>query len=199
MRTFKRIATAVLALAALLMTTSCDSFYELFIDEEAGEEGVYYAIYDETNTDEEIAAIPDVHLMAADFRDGIKKYGLSYEVTVAFDLETDNEASLSCYYYHNRNEEDAADYCRIGMSFLGTYTMEGDTIHFTFEKEGYNLAFYTVGADYADNEDFNCFSFAEDKGNGIWAYENATWDYEAEAEINEAILEGVPDSIDITI
>ena len=110
MTIFKRTAAFLIALAALLMTTSCDSFYELFIDEEAGEEGVYYVIYDETNTDEEIAAIPDVHLMAADFRDGIKKYGLSYEVTVSFDLETDNEAALSLYYYHNRNEKDADDY-----------------------------------------------------------------------------------------
>ena len=88
---------------------------------------------------------------------------------------------------------------KIGMSFLGTYTMEGDIIHFTVEKEGYNLAFYNVGADYADNEDFRRFSYAEDKGNGVWAYKNATWDYEAEAEINEAILEGVPDTVDITV
>lgn len=199
MKSVKKFAiSAVLLLICIFSFTACDSFYELFVEEGAGQDGVYYVIYDETNTDEEIAAIPDVHFTAGDLTKEIKKYGLSYEITVAFDTETTNEASLSCYYYHNRNDESASDYCRVGISFLGTYVMEDDKITFTMEKEGYNIAIYTVGSDYSDIEEFQNFSFAEDKGNGVWAYKSATYDYE-DAVIDERILEGVPDTVVFTV
>lgn len=61
------------------------------------------------------------------------------------------------------------------------------------------MAFYTVGSDYAELEDFQKFSYAEDKSNGVWAYEHATWDYEETAVIDEAILEGIPETIVFTV
>ena len=201
MKTIKKLTAVVaLILVCVFALSACSSFYDMFIEEGGGEDGVYYVIYDNTNTDEEIKALSDVKLMAAgDLLDGIKTYGLSYEVTIAFDTETDNEASLSCYYYHNKKEESAPDYCRIGMSFMGTYTMEGDKITFNIEPEGYNIAYYTVGSDYAELEDFQKFSYAEDKSNGIWAYKYATWDCEDSAVINDAILEGIPKTVVFTV
>lgn len=194
----KRIATAIWLLVCIFTMSACDSFYELFTEEDSGDDGVYYVIYDDTNTEEEIAAIPNVHLMAGDLRNDIKKYGLTYEVTLTFDTETENEASLTCFYYHNRNEQSASDYCCIGMTYLGTYTMEGDKITFKIESEGFNIAVYNVGADYAQLGQFRQFSYAEDKSNGVWAYENTTYDY-SEAEINEAILTDVPGTVVFTV
>ena len=199
MRSVKKIISAAVLTAVCTLTLSgCDSFYELFREEDSGDDGVYFAIYDDTNTEEEIAAIPDVHLMAGDLRNEIRTYGLSYEVTLAFDTETENEASLTCYYYRNRDNESAPDHCSIGMTYLGTYVMEGDEITFHIEPEGYNIAVYNVGSDYADLEQFQQFSYAEDKGNGVWAYENAPYDYE-DAEINGNILTGVPETIVFTV
>lgn len=198
-RTKKFTAAVALMLVCIFALSACSSFYDLFA-EGGGEDGVYIAIYDATNTDEEIAAIPDVKLIAAgDLLSCLKTYGLSYEITVAFDTETKTDAALTCYYYHNRNDESASDYCRIGMSYQGTYKMEGDKITFKIESESYNMAFYTVGSDYAGLEDFQKFSYGEDKSNGVWAYENATWDYENTAVIDASILEGVPSTIVFTV
>lgn len=194
----KKIAAAILLLVCVFTMSACSSFYELFEEEGAGDSGVYYVIYDDTNTEEEIAAIPNVHLMAGDLRNDIKQYGLSYEVTLTFDTETENEASLTCFYYHNRNDQSASDYCCIGVTYLGTYTMEDDKITFKIEYEGFNIAVYNVGADYAQLEQFRQFSFAEDKSNGVWAYKNTTYDY-SDAEINEAVLADVPETVRFTV
>lgn len=194
----KKAACAAIVMSMMLVLTACDSFYELFT-EGSESSGVYYAIYDSDSTEEELADIPEVHLMAGDLRNEIRTYDLSYEVTLSFDTETDNEATLSLYYYHNKDNPDAADYCSIGIVFLGTYTMEEDRITFSIEREGgCNVAIYTVGEDYAGLEEFQQFSFAEDKGNGVWAYENATYDYE-DAVITEEILTGVPETVTFTV
>lgn len=199
MRSVKKIIPTAILLSVYVFTMSaCDSFYELFKEEGSGDNGVYCAIYDDTSTDEEIAAIPNIHLMAGDLRNDIKTYGLSYEVTVTFDTETENEASLTCFYYHNRNNESASDYCCIGMTYLGTYTMEDDKIMFKIEPDGFNIAVYDVGSVYAELEQFQQFSFAEDKSSGVWAYENTTYDY-SDAEINEAILADVPENVMFTV
>ena len=199
MCSIKKLTVLVsLTLICTLTLTACGSFYDLFVEEDGGDDGVYYVIYDENSTDEELTAIPDVHLMAGDLRDEIKTYGLSYEVTIAFDTETDTDATLTCYYYHNREDENAPDFCRIGMTYLGTYTMEADKIIFHVDHEGINIATYTVGSDYANLEPFQQFSYAEDKGNGVWAYADTTWDY-SDAVIDDAILEGVPETVEFTV
>lgn len=193
----KNYALAALLLACCLSLTGCSSFYELFTD--GAEAGVYSVIYDESSTEEEVEAIPDVRLMAADLKDSILPLGLSYEITIAFDMETDNEATLTCYYYHNKEDESAADHCRIGAIYMGTYTMEEDTIRFQFEKEdGINVALYEVGSDYADREEFRQFSYGEDGGNGVWAYSVAPDDYE-DAVIDSRIVEVVPDAVEFTV
>lgn len=200
MRLIRKLAVVALVLSCSLGLTACDSFYQLFVEEDDNSSGVYCAIYSKDSSDEDIAAIPDVPLTKSDLRDGIKTYDLSYEVTLNFDLETSNEASLSLYYYHNRDNEDAADYCKIGNVYMGTYTMEDDTILFTFEREeGYNMAFYNVGSDYADLEEFQKFSYAEDKSCGIWAYKSMTYEYEETAVVTEAVVENLPESIEITV
>ena len=198
----KRAVVFILIASMMLITAGCssDSFYALF--EDGADSGTYFVIYDKDSTDDEIAAIPDTHLTRYDFREGIKKYELSYEVTVTKDEETENEAILTCYYYHDRDNEDADDYCKIGISLSGTYEQseDGTTLTFHTEKEdGYNLYFYSVGADYAGNEDFSRFSLADDKSCGIWAYAHATWDYESEAVIDERVVEDIPDTITFTL
>ena len=200
MKSYRRLSfVIVMTLVCMVMLTSCSSFYELFVDDTQGEEGVYHAIYDDTNTDEEIAAIPDVHFMAGDLRNEIKTYGLTYEITLAFDTETESDATLSCYYYHNRNDKEADDYCGIGMIFIGNYTMEGDKITFHIESESYNVAIYEVGSDYAGSEAFQQFSYAEDKGNGVWAYQSVPYEYESTAEVLADILNDVPETVEFTV
>ena len=94
---------------------------------------------------------------------------------------------------------DAGDDCEIGNSYLGTYVMEGDTITFTFEPEGYNTAFYNVGSDLSQLEDFQAFSYAEDGSCGIWAYEFSSYEYEETAVILEDVIENLPEAMEITV
>ena len=137
--------------------------------------------------------------MKSDLINEIKEYDLSFEVTLSFDLETSNEASLSFYYYHNREDENAADYCQIGNVYMGTYTMEGDTIKFVFETDGYNTVFYNVGSDYAELDVFREFSYADDGSCGIWAYPYTTWEYEDVAVILEDVMKDIPAAMEITV
>lgn len=199
MKKFLRILIiAILVLCATFSLTACNSFYELFVDENDTSSGVYTAIYDKNSTDEEIAGIPDIPFMKGDLRSKIKEYDLSFEATVTLDLETDNEASLSFYYYHNKDDAEAADYCQIGNSYMGTYILEGDKLTFVFEPSGYNTAIYNVGSDYAELEEFKNFSYAKDGSCGIWAYEYATWEYEETAVILEDVVKELPSKIELT-
>ena len=183
-----------------MLLCGCESFYKLFEDDSNAQSGIYSVVYSANSSDEDIAAIPDVPLLAGDLRNQMKTYDLTYEVTLAFDTETDNEASLSLYYYHNRNDEMADDYCCIGNVYMGTYVMTEDTITFSFEPEqGYNVAYYEVGPDYADLEEFQQFSYAEDKGNGVWAYEYAPYEVEDEAVILQDIVKDIPECLEITV
>lgn len=194
----RNLIIAILVLCAAFSLTACNSFYELFVDENDTSSGVYTAIYDKNSTDEEIAGIPDIPFMKGDLRSKIKEYDLSFEATVTLDLETENEASLSFYYYHNKDDAEAADYCQIGNSYMGTYTLEGDKLTFVFEPSGYNTVIYNVGSDYAELEEFKNFSYAKDGSCGIWAYEYATWEYEETAIILEDVVKELPSKIELT-
>ncbi len=199
MKCIRRMTPVLAALCSALCMTGCDSFYQMFIDEEDASEGVYFVVYNENSSEEDLASIPEASFMKSDLRDKIKEYGLSFEVTLTFDPETSNEASLSFFYYKNRDNVDAGDYCEIGNSYLGTYVMEGDTITFTFEPEGYNTAFYNVGSDLSQLEDFQAFSYAEDGSCGIWAYEFSSYEYEETAVILEDVIENLPEAMEITV
>ena len=196
----KIIAAALTAVLALsLCACSADSFYELFIDEEDTSTGVYYVIYDSDSTDEEIASIGEFPFMKADLYDEIKEYDLSLEITMAFDVETDSDATFTIWYYHNSDDEEASDYCATGFACLGTYTLEDDVISFVFEPEGYNIAIYNVGEDYADLEEFKAFSYADDGSCGVWAYALATYEYEDTAQILEDVIENLPAVMNMTV
>lgn len=194
----RNLLALILAVNCAFCMTACDSFYELFVDENDTSSGVYTAIYDKNLTDEEIAGIPEIPFMKGDLRNELKKYDLSLEATLSLDLETENEASLSFYYYHNKEDADAADYCQIGNSYMGTYTLEGDKLTFAFELSGYNTVIYDVGSDYAELEEFKNFSYAKDGSCGIWAYENAPWEYEETAIILEDVVKELPSKIELT-
>ena len=197
----KKISLAALAFACVLSLCACssDSFFSLFVDEDDTSSGVYYVIYNAGSTDEELASVGDLSFMKSDLVDEIAEYDLSMEVTVAFDTETDSDATFTVWYYHNSDDEEASDYCAVGFAAIGTYVMEDDIISFTLEPEGYNIAVYRVGADYEDIDEFKAFSYAADGSCGVWAYANVTYDYEDEAEILEDVIENLPSSIDFTV
>lgn len=199
MRYIRKLIASMLVLSCVFGLTGCDSFYELFVDEDDTSSGVYIAVSDKNSTDEEIAGIPDVPFMKGDLRNKIKEYDLSFETTLSLDLETKNEASLSFYYYHNKDNAEAADYCEIGNSYMGTYTLEGDKLTFVFEPDGYNTVIYKVGSDYAGLEEFKKFSYAEDGSCGIWAYANAPWEYEETAVILEDVIKDLPAKVELTL
>lgn len=199
MKSIRRFLVAAILLCCISSLTACDSFYQLFIDENDTSSGVYTAIYDKDSSDEDISAIPETPFLKGDLREAIKTYDLSFEVTLSYDLETENEASLSFYYYHNRENASAADFCQIGNSYMGTYTADGDKVVFTFEPDGYNMAFYKIGSDFADVDAFKEFSYAGDGSCGIWAYENALWDYEEEAVILEDVIKAMPQKMELTL
>lgn len=199
MKYFRNLIAAILVLACVLGLTGCDSFYELFVDEDDTSSGVYIAVYDKNATDEELAGIPDTPFMKGDLRSKIKEYDLSFETTLSLDLETENEASLSFYYHHNKDNAEAADYCEIGNSYMGTYTLEGDKLTFIFEPDGYNMVKYDVGSDYAGLDEFKQFSYAEDGSCGMWAYANATWEYEDTAVILEDVVKNLPAKVELTL
>ena len=199
MKYIRNLVAAILVLGCVFGLTGCDSFYELFVDEDDTSSGVYIAVYDKSLADEEIAGIPDVPFMKGDLRSKIGEYDLSFEVTLSLDLETKDEASLSFYYYHNKDDAEAADYCEIGNSYMGIYTLEGDKLTFTFEPEGYNTVIYNVGSDYAGLDEFKKFSFAEDGSCGIWAYANAPWEYEETATILEDVVKDLPAKVELTL
>lgn len=199
MKYFRKLAAAILVPACVLGLTGCDSFFELFVDEEDTSSGVYIAVYDKSSTDEELAGIPDTPFMKGDLRSKIKEYDLSFEATLSLDPETENEASLSIYYYHNKDDAEAADYCEIGNSYMGTYTLEGDKLTFVFEPDGYNTVIYNVGSDYAGLDEFKEFSYAEDGSCGVWAYANAPWEYEETAVILEDIVKNLPEKVELTL
>ena len=201
MKVIKKIIAAVLAAVCAFSLCACSatSFYELFIDEDDTSYGVYYAIYNADSTEEELDAIGDLSFMKSDLVDELAEYDLSMEVTVAFDTETDSDATFTVWYYHNSDDETASDYCAIGFAAIGTYVMEGDVISFVLEPEGYNIAICYVGEDYADLDAFKAFSYAEDGSSGVWAYASVTYDYEDEAEILEDVIENLPSSIDFTV
>lgn len=201
MKVIRKIIAAVPAAVCALSLCACsaDSFYELFIDEDDTSYGVYYAIYNADSTEEELDAIGDLSFMKSDLVDELAEYDLSMEITVAFDTETDSDATFTVWYYHNSDDEEASDYCAVGFAAIGTYVMEDDIISFVLEPEGYNIAVYRVGADYEDLDEFKAFSYAEDGSCGVWAYANVTYDYEDEAEILEDVIENLPSSIDFTV
>lgn len=199
MKLIGKLTAAVLVLCCAFAMTACGSFYELFVDENDTSSGVYAVVYDKDSTDEVLSEISEVSFMKSDLRNELKAYDLSFEVTLSFDLETSNEASLSFYYYHSRENEDADDYCKIGNAYLGTYTMEGDKITFKFEPDGYNMAFYYVGSDYAGSDIFRSFSYAEDGSCGVWGYANTTYEYENIAEITEDVVKDLPSAIEVTV
>ena len=201
LKVVKKITAAAAAAACALSLCACsaEGFYELFIDEEDTSAGVYYVIYDSESTDEEIASIGELPFMKADLYDEIKEYDLSLEITMAFDVETDSDATFTIWYYHNSDDEEASDYCATGFACLGTYTMEDDVISFVFEPDGYNIAIYDVGEDYADLEEFKAFSYADDGSCGIWAYALATYEYEDEAVITDEVVENLPAVMNLTV
>ena len=191
----------IVALAACLALalTGCESFYELFVDESDTSSGVYYVIYDEDSTAEEIAAIGDLSFIKGDLRDELATYGLSMEITVAFDTETDSDATFSVCYYRNHDDEDASDYCAIELYYAGTYTLEDGVIHFVFEPEGYNMLVYEVGSDFASLAAFQAFSYAEDGSCGVWAYACVFYGYEDVAVVTEELVADLPAAIDFTV
>ena len=192
-------AAAVICCMAVLCGCSAESFFSLFVEEDNASSGVYYVIYNSDSTDDEIASIGDLSFMKSDLIDEIKTYDLSLEITLAFDTETDSDATFTVWYYHNSDEEEASDYCATGFAAIGTYTMDEDIISFNFEKDGYNIAVYNVGSDYADLDEFRAFSYADDGGCGVWAYANVTYEYEDTAEILENVIENLPSSINFTV
>lgn len=194
----RNLIAVILALCSAFCLAGCDSFYALFVDESDTSSGVYTAIYDKNSSDEEIAGIPDVPFLRGDLRSELKTYDLSFEATLTLDLETDNEATLSFYYYHNKENAEADDYCEVGCSYMGTYTLEGDKLTFTFEPSGYNTVIYNVGSDYAKLEEFKKFSYTKDGSCGVWAYENAPWEYEETATILEDVVKELPDKMELT-
>ena len=189
----------ILCLLLICNLTACESFYQLFVDEEHTSAGVYFVIYNADSSEEEIASIPELPFMKGDLTDLITTYDLSFEITLAFDLETDADATLTAYYYHNQDDPDADDYCEIGFACIGTYTMEDDIIRFTFEPEGYNIAIYEAGSDYTDLEAFQAFSYAGDYSTGIWAYANTTYEYEDTAVILEDVVQNLPAVMNFTV
>lgn len=199
MKFIRKLTAAAMILCCIFSLTACKSFYQMFVDEEDTSDGVYFTVYNKDSSEKALSEIPELSFMRGDLRDEIKAHDLSFEVTLTFDLETDNEASLSFYYYHNRENEDADDYCQIGSSHLGTYTMENDKIIFKFEPDGYNTAFYNVGSDFADLEAFQKFSYAGDGSCGIWAYANTTYEYEETAQILEDVIKTLPTSLELTV
>lgn len=88
MKKFRSLIALLLILGCLFSLTACDSFYQLFIDEDDTSSGVYVAIYNKKSSDEVISGISDVSFMKGDLRSKIKEYDLSFEVTLTFDLET---------------------------------------------------------------------------------------------------------------
>ena len=201
LKVVKKITAAAAAAACALSLCACsaEGFYELFIDEEDTSTGVYYVIYNSDSTDEEIASIGEFPFMKADLYDEIKEYDLSLEITMAFDVETDSDATFTIWYYHNSDDEEASDYCATGFACLGTYTMADDVISFVFEPDGYNIAIYDAGEDYADLAEFKAFSYADDGSCGIWAYALATYEYEDEAVITDEVVENLPAVMNLTV
>ena len=197
----KKISSALLAVicAFSLCACSADSFYELFIDEDDTSYGVYYAIYNADSTEEELDAIGDLSFMKSDLVDELAEYDLSMEITLAFDTETDSDATFTVWYYHNSDDEEASDYCAIGFTSCGTYVLEDDLIIYTCEREGYNDVIYKVGSDYADLDEFKAFSYADDGSCGIWAYACVFYDYEDEAVVLEDVVENLPATINFTV
>ena len=196
MKKIKKWISLCVACCCAFFLSGCDSFYELFIDEDDTSSGVYYVIYNADSTDEEIASISDVSFMKSDLLDEISTYDLSFEITLAFDTETDSDATLTFYYYHNDEDEEADDYCMVGNAYIGTYVQEDDeTIVFTFEPDGYNIALFYAGSDFASLEAFQAFSYDENGATGVWAYANVTYEYEDEAIILEDVIEHLPNAI----
>ncbi len=194
----KRIKICLIAIALICTTVAlsgCESFYQMFIDESDVSSGVYSAVYD---TEYE-GTIPDTPFIKGNPHDVISTYGLTLEATLAYDLETSNEATLSFFYYHNSENEDAADYCKIGLSCMGTYEGDAEKVIFTFEKDGYNTAFARFGSDFADSDIFRGCSFNADGSCGVWAYASVPWDYEDIAVIDENVVKDLPDSIIVTL
>lgn len=196
-RIFAPLTVSVCALA--LCACSSDSFFSLFVDEDDTSSGVYYVIYNADSTDEELASIGDLSFMKSDLVDEIAEYDLSMEVTVAYDTETDSDATFTVWYYHNSDDEEASDYCATGFAALGTYVEEDGVITFYTEADGYNIAIYKVGSDYADIDEFTAFSYADDGSCGVWAYANVTYDYEDEAEMLADVISTLPSEIDFTV
>lgn len=193
----KHVLKVFTALCLLMTLTGCEGFYELFEEEDA-DTGTYFVIYDSASSDEEIAAMPDVHLLKSDIRDLIKEYDLSCEVTLVLDAETENEGSVKVDVYHNEADESASDYLHIGMTCLGTYERTDDVITFHTEKDGYNIAEFTAGSDYSSDEKIQAFNYDSSGNNSVHAYANTTWDYE-DAVIDEAVIEGLPETVAFTV
>ena len=196
-RIFLSAMTVICAFA--MCACSADSFFALFVEEDNASSGVYYVIYNADSTDDELAAISDLSFMKSDLIDELAGYDLSMEITLAFDTETDSEATFTVWYYHNSDDETASDYCAIGYCALGSYLLEDDVIYFYTEPEGYNIAVYDVGEDYADIPEFSAFSYADDGSCGVWAYQFLTYEYEEDGEILEDVIADLPDEIDFTI
>ncbi len=195
MKRFKKCLIAIALLCMVVGLSGCESFYQLFIDESDVSSGVYTAVYDAESEGE----IPETSLVKGDLRDAISTYGLTLEATLAYDLETSNEATLSFFYYHNSENEEAADYCKIGLSCMGTYEGDAEKVTFTFEKDGYNTVIVQFGSDFADNDIFRGCSFNADGSCGIWAYASVPWEYEDVAVIDENVVKDLPDSVEITL
>lgn len=149
-------------------------------------ENIYFAIYDGENTAEELAAIPEFQFMAGDLRDELTN-GLRFEITISIEFGMDYTLE-SRYYNPDQRDENAADYCDIRMQSTGECTIEGDKI--TIAPPQLATAVYYVGSDYADQEKFRKFSYAEDKGNGEWTA--GEW---ATENIVPEILENVPSGV----
>ena len=195
MKQFKIIPLAMLLLCLAVGLSGCESFYQLFVDESDVSSGVYSAVYDAESAE----TIPETPFVKGDLRSAVSTYGLTLEVTLAYDLETSNEATLSFFYYHNSENESAADYCKIGLSCMGTYAGDAENVTFTFEKDGYNTAIVQFGSDYADNDIFRACSYNTDGSCGIWAYQSVPWDYEDVAVVLEDVVKDLPDSVEITL
>lgn len=193
----QRILLGICLLVCMMTLTACDAFYQLFSDEST-DMGIYTAIYDSENSDEEIASIPNLSLLVADLRNDLKTYDLTFEVSLAYDLETDNEATLSVFYTKNKNNTGASDYCKAGMIFMGTYVMEDDQVVFSVESEGYNIAIYEVGSDFKDNDVLQQLNYNENNENGVWVYACAPYEYE-DAPILAEIIEHIPETITFTV
>ena len=153
----RKIAAAVVLTASLLALTSCGS--------KGAVNATYGTIYDSESSEEVMDTLPEFTMIPVDIASSLEDGSRRYEVTL--DLESTGDYTLIFDYYDpSVTDEEAADYFRYEVAFIGTYEKEDDNV--TLGAAEIGQVTYTAGSDYTSSADSKLFSYDGSGDAGVW-------------------------------